>query len=105
MEDGTTSFALLIIDPQVQCKQSVCSHSTIMPLLPKAGPLPLFQVDFHGGGSLAVPGADEDARRIQAFVEANLDRITNIYVTLDSHQVSMWAGVGERGCSVWLPFR
>eukprot|EP00624_Nannochloropsis_granulata_P007106 evm.model.NODE_6356_length_3053_cov_66.730759.1 len=42
--------------------------------------------DFHQGGSLAVPGADKDAQRIQAFVEENLDRITNIYVTLDSHQ-------------------
>lgn len=62
MEDGGdsfTPFALLIIDPQA---------------------------DFHQGGSLAVPGADDDAQRIQNFVEGNLDNITNIYVTLDSHQ-------------------
>ena len=48
------------------------------------------QVDFHGGGSLAVPGADEDARRIQSFVEKHLDDITSIFVTLDSHQVRLY---------------
>lgn len=99
MANDTNPFALLIIDPQVPCPRRVLPFPT-MPLLPPLLKLSflLFQVDFHGGGSLAVPGADEDARRIQAFVEANLHRITNIYVTLDSHQVSTWAGVrGEDG--------
>ncbi|TFJ88173.1 hypothetical protein NSK_000525 [Nannochloropsis salina CCMP1776] len=56
---ATAPFALLIIDPQV---------------------------DFHEGGSLAIAGADEDAQRIKSFIETNIDQITNIYVTLDSHQ-------------------
>lgn len=47
------------------------------------------QVDFHGGGSLAVAGADADAARIGAFIRANLGRITAIYVTLDTHQVGV----------------
>lgn len=40
-----------------------------------------------------MPGADEDAARIAAFIRANVDRITSIYVTLDTHQVT-W-GLGE----------
>ena len=48
---------------------------------------PRHQVDFHGGGSLVVAGADADAARIGAFIHAELDRITAIYVTLDTHQV------------------
>lgn len=43
------------------------------------------QNDFHGGGSLAVPGADEDAMRTNQFILANLDNITRIVITLDSH--------------------
>ena len=82
--------------------QGVISHHQLPPSPTKAASSPPFpQVDVHHGGSLAVPGADEDARRIQAFVEANLDRITNIYVTLDSHQVSyMLVGVGKNGASL-----
>ncbi len=55
-----SKFALLIIDPQV---------------------------DFHLGGSLPVNGADDDALRIAKFINENGDSISNIYVTLDSHQV------------------
>ncbi len=41
------------------------------------------QCSFHGGGSLAVPGADEDAKRIVALIQ---DVAFNaIYVTLDTH--------------------
>lgn len=36
-----------------------------------------------------MPGADEDAARIAAFIRANLDRITAIHVTLDTHQVGL----------------
>jgi nicotinamidase-related amidase len=53
-------FALLIIDPQV---------------------------DFHPGGALPVSGSDEDAARLHNYILANVERITSIYVTLDSHQV------------------
>jgi len=43
------------------------------------------QIDFHPGGSLGVPGADEDSARIAAFINDNLDQIDEIYVSLDSH--------------------
>eukprot|EP00511_Aplanochytrium_stocchinoi_P008583 CAMPEP_0204850754 /NCGR_PEP_ID=MMETSP1347-20130617/8768_1 /ASSEMBLY_ACC=CAM_ASM_000690 /TAXON_ID=215587 /ORGANISM="Aplanochytrium stocchinoi, Strain GSBS06" /LENGTH=434 /DNA_ID=CAMNT_0051993949 /DNA_START=33 /DNA_END=1334 /DNA_ORIENTATION=- len=48
------------------------------------------QVDFHDGGSLAVPGADEDAERIKSLIESSFffpegRQIREIYVTLDSH--------------------
>mmetsp|Transcript_16087 Transcript_16087/g.61361 ORF Transcript_16087/g.61361 Transcript_16087/m.61361 type:complete len:107 (-) Transcript_16087:256-576(-) len=44
------------------------------------------QVDFHEGGSLAVPGAIEDAQRIAGVIEALGASIDAIYVTLDTHQ-------------------
>lgn len=44
------------------------------------------QVDFHEGGSLAVPGANEDAIRLARMIEDNRDAISQITVTLDSHQ-------------------
>ncbi len=41
------------------------------------------QCSFHGGGSLAVPGADEDATRTVALIQhVEFDAI---YVTLDTH--------------------
>lgn len=44
------------------------------------------QVDFHPGGSLAVDSANEDSDKIAAFIESHLDEISQINVTLDSHQ-------------------
>lgn len=44
------------------------------------------QVDFHPRGSLAIPTANEDAARIAAFITANKDKITQLVLTLDSHQ-------------------
>ena len=44
------------------------------------------QNDFHDGGSLAVPGADDDTKRTAAFLEKHADRIDTVLVTLDSHQ-------------------
>jgi len=44
------------------------------------------QRDFHGGGSLAVPGADEDARRVQKLLVEHGSQIDSITVTMDSHQ-------------------
>jgi len=42
------------------------------------------QVDFHEGGSLAVPGATADSGRIADLVRTK--RFDNILVTLDTHQ-------------------
>lgn len=43
------------------------------------------QNDFHEGGSLAVPGSSQDASRIAGMINAHLDDISQIAVTLDSH--------------------
>ena len=43
------------------------------------------QRDFHSGGSLGIPGADEDSARIAGFIRSNIDAIDEIYVSLDSH--------------------
>ncbi len=96
---GTGQFALLIIDPQVRLKRS---PATLFHELHSSS---FAQVDFHGGGSLAVPGADEDAQRIQAFVAKHVDRISNIFVTLDSHQVRIAVRVGGKlsSCTYPLP--
>jgi len=55
---GTPKIILLVIDPQV---------------------------DFHPGGSLAIAGANLDSQRISDLVKENLETITDIFVTLDSH--------------------
>lgn len=46
------------------------------------------QLDFHEGGSLAVPGATADAERIAQLVTDHTESIDEIIVTLDSHHVS-----------------
>jgi nicotinamidase/pyrazinamidase len=43
------------------------------------------QKDFHAGGSLAIPGADNDVQRIVQFIQTNAHRIHRIVATLDSH--------------------
>jgi nicotinamidase/pyrazinamidase len=43
------------------------------------------QKDFHHGGSLAIPGADEDAQRIVQFIQTNTSDLHRIVVTFDSH--------------------
>lgn len=43
------------------------------------------QIDFHEGGSLAVPGATADSIRIAKMIEEHGDEIDEIYITLDSH--------------------
>jgi nicotinamidase-related amidase len=43
------------------------------------------QNDFHPGGTLAVAGANEDSSRTAIFIYDNIDKIDEIYVTLDSH--------------------
>lgn len=43
------------------------------------------QNDFHEGGSLAVPGAVEDSKRIADLIQKNTNKIERIVVTLDTH--------------------
>lgn len=44
------------------------------------------QVDFHPGGSLAIPTANEDAARIAGFITKHAAKLTQVVLTLDSHQ-------------------
>ena len=44
------------------------------------------QVDFHPGGSLAIPTANEDAKRTADFIRKHINEIDEVYVTLDTHQ-------------------
>lgn len=46
------------------------------------------QLDFHEGGSLAVPGATADSKRIAQFITENANCLDEVIVTLDSHHVS-----------------
>ncbi len=44
------------------------------------------QIDFvHADGALSVPGAVEDAKRTAAWIYHNVDKITHIFASLDSH--------------------
>jgi nicotinamidase/pyrazinamidase len=44
------------------------------------------QNDFHPGGSLAIPTANEDSSRISKLIMEHGDQIDDIIVSLDSHQ-------------------
>uniref|UniRef100_K3WLC1 Uncharacterized protein n=1 Tax=Globisporangium ultimum (strain ATCC 200006 / CBS 805.95 / DAOM BR144) TaxID=431595 RepID=K3WLC1_GLOUD len=44
------------------------------------------QVDFHPGGSLAIPTANDDAERITAFITKHSAKLSQLVFTLDSHQ-------------------
>jgi len=45
-----------------------------------------FQIDFcHPTGTLYVPGAEDDLRRTCEFIYRNVDKITRIHASLDSH--------------------
>ena len=43
------------------------------------------QKDFHPGGSLAIPSANDDAERIAAFIKKHSSKIDRIVATMDSH--------------------
>jgi nicotinamidase/pyrazinamidase len=43
------------------------------------------QKDFHAGGSLAIPGADDDVERIVQFITTNSQNLHRIICTFDSH--------------------
>ena len=44
------------------------------------------QVDFHPGGSLAIPTANDDAERITTFINEHRCKLSQVVMTLDSHQ-------------------
>jgi len=44
------------------------------------------QVDFHPGGSLAIPTADEDAMCTAKFIWEHMHEISQLIITMDSHQ-------------------
>lgn len=53
------------------------------------------QQDFMDNGSLGVPGAHGDVERMTQFIYNNMDKITNIAVSIDTHtphQISIRAG-------------
>jgi len=43
------------------------------------------QNDFHEGGSLGVPGATDDSKRIAALIRNHADKLDHIVVSLDAH--------------------
>ncbi len=43
------------------------------------------QFDFEDNGTLAVPGAIEDCKRLTRFLYKNLDKITRVMCSLDTH--------------------
>jgi nicotinamidase/pyrazinamidase len=45
------------------------------------------QDDFMPGGDMGVPGADEDMKRLADLIETNKEKISGIFVTLDSHHL------------------
>ena len=46
------------------------------------------QNDFMDDGALGVPGAYEDVKRVNQFIYNNIDKITNIAVSLDTHHTN-----------------
>ncbi|KAF4319488.1 hypothetical protein BBO99_00005631 [Phytophthora kernoviae] len=44
------------------------------------------QVSFHPGGSLAIASANEDAARIAAFISNHITELSQVVLTMDSHQ-------------------
>ena len=44
------------------------------------------QNDFHPGGSLAIPTANEDSQRVARMLRQHGDKIDRVVATLDSHQ-------------------
>ena len=43
------------------------------------------QQDFMDNGALGVPGAKQDVLRVTKFIYNNMDKISNIAVSLDTH--------------------
>ena len=48
------------------------------------------QVDFHSGGSCAVPGADENSQNIASFLIRHKENFEEIIVGLDNHHVYIY---------------
>ena len=47
----------------------------------------ILQIDFHSGGAVPIPGADEDSERIAAMISNNMDSVSDIFVTMQSRHV------------------
>lgn len=60
------------------------------------------QRDFHEGGSLAVPGATEDAGRIAQLITSHAESIDELIVTLDSHHVSKLKNVVQNASAFFM---
>jgi nicotinamidase-related amidase len=77
---------------QILTTETVFDNKIRFPVVPDSPDIKLFiidpQVDFHPGGSLAVPGADEDSKRIADMIKKNKHNIHDIFVSLDSHHPS-----------------
>lgn len=46
------------------------------------------QNDFSGDGTLAVPGAEKDIERLTKFIYQNMDKITQIFLSMDTHPLA-----------------
>lgn len=44
--------------------------------------------DYCDGGACPVKGASDESKRIAAWIKSNINRIEQIIVTLESHNVS-----------------
>ena len=57
------------------------------------------QNDFHPGGSLAIPTANEDAERISKFIQQHSTKIDRVVATMDSH---LKLHIAHRKCLIAL---
>jgi nicotinamidase-related amidase len=71
-----------------QVLSSLYTNDGIIFRMPNCTTLLLVDVqnDFHPGGSLAIPTANEDADRIAALIRSHPEKIDRIVATMDSHQ-------------------
>ena len=80
-----------------------------MQLLPKRHWLVDCQKDFHPGGSLAIPTANDDVQRIVQFIQDHATKIDRIVATLDTHlklhiaNPSFWYKGGEDAAELEHP--
>ena len=56
---------------------------------------------YHQEGSLVIPGANADSARIARMIENNMYQISEIYVTLDTHHVSVSCSCCSSIMLVW----
>lgn len=98
MSTSRKKIDLLIIDPQI----SFCAApGTRVPVFPDG------ELTLPKGGELYVDGAEKDMQRLSAFIKTNKHRLSNIRVTLDSHQrvhiahARFWIGRGGQNPDIF----